>query len=72
MKPAEATARRRAREAALQMLYQWEVGRTSPGDSILSYWPAQEDAAPLSDEYREFANDAGARHDRAGRGDRCG
>jgi transcription antitermination protein NusB len=56
MKPAEATARRRAREAALQMLYQWEVGRTSPGDSILSYWPAQEDAAPLSDEYREFAN----------------
>ena len=56
MKPAEATARRRAREAALQMLYQWEVGRTSPGDSILSYWPAQEDATPLSEEYREFAN----------------
>ena len=56
MKPAEATARRRAREAALQMLYQWEVGRTSPGDSILSYWPAQEDETPLSDEYREFAN----------------
>jgi N utilization substance protein B len=56
MKPAEATQRRRAREAALQMLYQWEVGRTSPGDSILSYWPAQEDAVPLSDEYREFAN----------------
>jgi N utilization substance protein B len=56
MKPAEATARRRARAAALQMLYQWEVGRTSPGDSILSYWPAQEDAAPLPEEYREFAN----------------
>jgi N utilization substance protein B len=56
MKPAEASARRRAREAALQMLYQWEVGRTSPGDSILSYWPAQEDAVPLSEEYREFAN----------------
>ena len=56
MKPAEATARRRAREAALPMLYQWEVGRTSPGDSILSYWPAQEDAAALSEEHREFAN----------------
>jgi len=56
MKPAEASARRRAREAALQMLYQWEVGRTSPGDSILSYWPAQEDTASLSEEYREFAN----------------
>lgn len=56
MKPAEATARRRAREAALQMLYQWEVGRTSPGDSILSYWPAQEDPEALSEEHREFAN----------------
>ena len=41
MKPAEATARRRAREAALQMLYQWEIGRSSPGDTILTYWPAQ-------------------------------
>ena len=56
MKPAEATARRRAREAALQMLYQWEVGRTSPGDSILSYWPAQEEAPELSAVHREFAN----------------
>jgi transcription antitermination protein NusB len=56
MKPAEAAARRRAREAALQMLYQWEIGRTSPGDTILTYWPAQEDAAPLDEEHREFAN----------------
>jgi transcription antitermination protein NusB len=56
MKPAEATARRRAREAALQMLYQWEVGRTSPGDTILSYWPGQEDAAQIAEEHREFAN----------------
>ena len=38
------------------MLYQWEVGRTSPGDSILSYWPAQEDPEALSEEHREFAN----------------
>ena len=56
MKPAEATARRRAREAALQMLYQWEIGRTSPGDTILSYWPAQEHEEPVSAEHREFAN----------------
>ena len=56
MKPAEATARRRAREAALQMLYQWEVGRSSPGDTILTYWPAQEDAPALAEEHREFAN----------------
>jgi transcription antitermination protein NusB len=55
MKPAEATARRRAREAALQMLYQWEIGRSSPGDTILTYWPA-EGAPELAEEHREFAN----------------
>ena len=54
MKPAEATARRRAREAALQMLYQWEIGRSSPGDTILTYWPAQEEAPDLSEEHREI------------------
>jgi transcription antitermination protein NusB len=57
MKPAEANARRRAREAALQMLYQSEVGRISPGDTILSYWPALDDAGDMSAEHREFAND---------------
>jgi N utilization substance protein B len=56
MKPAEANARRRARESALQMLYQWEVGRMSPGDTILSYWPALDEAEELAVEYREFAN----------------
>lgn len=56
MKPAEAAARRHAREAALQMLYQWEVGRLSPGDAILSYWPAREDDPPLDEAHREFAN----------------
>lgn len=57
MKPAEAQARHRAREAALQMLYQWEVGRTTPGDAILTYWPSRDDPAPLSDAHRDFAND---------------
>ncbi len=56
MKPTEATARRRAREAALQMLYQWEIGRTSPGDTILTYWPARDNGGALADEHREFAN----------------
>ena len=56
MKPAQAAGRRRAREAALQMLYQWEVGRMSPGDAILTYWPVQEDAAEIPEEHREFAN----------------
>src|SRR5919106_1828671 len=57
MKPAEAKARHRAREAALQMLYQWEIGRTTPGDAILTYWPSRDDAAAISDAHREFAND---------------
>ena len=56
MKPVQAAARRRAREAALQMLYQWEIGGTSPGDTILTYWPVQEETPPLADEHREFAN----------------
>ena len=55
MKPAEAKARHRAREAALQMLYQWEVGKTSAGDAILTYWPGREDAG-ISEAHREFAN----------------
>ncbi|CAN5788925.1 transcription antitermination factor NusB [soil metagenome] len=56
MKPLRAAARRRAREAALQMLYQWEVGKTSPGDAILSYWPAREEASELDEEDQAFAN----------------
>ena len=56
MNPVEAAARRRAREAALQMLYQWEIGRMSPGDTILSYWPSQEDAGAVDEANREFAN----------------
>jgi transcription antitermination protein NusB len=56
MKPAEAQARHRAREAALQMLYQWEVGKSTPGDTILTYWPAHEEVVDLPDVYREFAN----------------
>ena len=56
MKPAEAHARHRAREAALQMLYQSEIGRLSPGDTILTYWPSQADETALTTEHQEFAN----------------
>jgi N utilization substance protein B len=52
----EPTARRRARESALQMLYQWEVGRAAPGDVILTYWPARDEAADLPDSHKDFAN----------------
>jgi N utilization substance protein B len=57
VKPADASARHRAREAALQMLYQWEIGRTTPGDVILSYWPAHGELADLPDAHRDFANE---------------
>jgi len=48
--------RRRAREAALQMLYQWEVGRASAYEAIATYWPAHDAEQPLTDPLREFAN----------------
>src|SRR5687768_2743028 len=47
-------ARRRARAAALQMLYQWEVGRLSIDDAIRTFWSVG-DAEPLDDEARRFA-----------------
>lgn len=49
--------RRRAREAALQMLYQWEVGRASAHEAIVTYWPAREPDEQLSEEHQRFAND---------------
>jgi N utilization substance protein B len=51
----DAQARRRAREAALQMLYQCEIGRTGAYETIATYWPAR-DADDLPERQREFAN----------------
>lgn len=49
-------SRHRAREAALQMLYQWEVGRTPVVEVMSTYWtPGLTGDDPLSDEHREFA-----------------
>ena len=48
--------RRRAREAALQMLYQWEVGRVGPHEAIVSYWPARDVEGEVPEELRTFAN----------------
>jgi len=44
-----AAARRRAREAALQMLYQAEVGRVTPQEAVRTYWPGR-DAPPSQDD----------------------
>ena len=49
-------ARHRAREAAIQMLYQWEVGKVSMfevGQTFWTYDPSE--SAPLGDDLRAFA-----------------
>jgi N utilization substance protein B len=56
MTATEAQAKRRAREAALQMLYQCEVGRAGAQESIASYWPSQDAEERLPERLREFAN----------------
>lgn len=43
------SSRHRAREAALQMLYQWEVGRLPPHEAVRTYWPGR-DAPPSEDD----------------------
>ena len=53
----DAVVRHRAREAALQMLYQGEVGRTGVYEAIATYWPARDADEALPDDAREFAND---------------
>lgn len=53
----DVTNRRRAREAALRMLYQWEVGRASAHEAIVTYWPARDPDEQLAEPYRQFAND---------------
>ena len=42
-------SRHRAREATLQMLYQWEVGRATTADVLNTFWlHEQPDAAAMS------------------------
>lgn len=49
-------SRHRARETALQMLYQWEVGRTSVSEVLRTFWLHDEaEEIGLSDELRAFA-----------------
>ena len=49
-------SRHSARMAALQMLYQWEVGRLSMLEVRQTFWThTPDDVEPLSDELRAFA-----------------
>ena len=49
-------ARHRAREAALQMLYQAEVGRSGAHETIVTYWPASDPDGGVDEDARAFAN----------------
>lgn len=56
MSSVNGAVKRRARGAALQMLYQGEVGRTGAQEAIATYWPARDADDVLPEEAREFAN----------------
>jgi N utilization substance protein B len=56
MTPAERAGKRRAREAALQMLYQWEVGRGEVAEAVGTYWPTHDPEGEIGEELRTFAN----------------
>src|SRR4051812_48481451 len=58
MKAARKDPRHRAREAALQVLYQWEIGRTdvtSAADTLFGLQWSEGDAPP--DDLRQFATE---------------
>ena len=48
--------RHRSREAALQMLYAWEIGRLTVDDLGVTFWPEHGDELALSDRGRAFAD----------------
>lgn len=56
MRQADPAGRRRAREAALQILYQSEVGRTGVHEAIVTYWPSRDPDDAVGEELRTFAD----------------
>lgn len=49
-------SRHRAREAAVQMLYQWEVGKIAMGEIVTTFWAGPASGADtLSEAHRMFA-----------------
>jgi N utilization substance protein B len=53
---AAGSPRHRGREVALQVLYQWEVGRTDIGEAVERYWWLEGVASGASDTVRQFAS----------------
>jgi transcription antitermination protein NusB len=56
MSRVDPVARHRAREAALQMLYQSEIGRAGPHETIVTFWPSSDPDGEVDAPQREFAN----------------
>lgn len=52
-----ADSRHRGREAAVQMLYQWEVGHADPADVVESFWTIEQPADPPGDRSQRFAGE---------------
>jgi len=50
-----ATLWRQIREAAVQMLYQWEVGRVSMDEVLRMFWSHPPEGTPLTEDLRAFA-----------------
>jgi N utilization substance protein B len=57
MSAIDGAARHRAREAALQMLYQWEVGRVSAHEAVRTYWPGRDAPPSPEDEHADAVPD---------------
>ena len=56
--PAALAARRLGREAAVRMLYQWEIGREAPEAVTASYWSIEPEEGDAPDEaVRAFATE---------------
>ena len=53
MSAIDGAARHRARQAALQMLYQWEVGRVSAHEAVRTYWPGRDAPPSAEDEHAD-------------------
>jgi N utilization substance protein B len=51
----ERESRHRAREAVVQMLYQWEVGKVSMFDVGQTFWTGPAAVEPFGDDLRAFA-----------------
>ena len=58
MSAVDAQGKHRAREAALQMLYQCEIGKAGAHESIATYWPGRDAPPSEDDEHADLVPEA--------------